>query len=87
MKSTIDRAGRVVVPKAIRELAGLRAGAKLEIEYRNGRVELEPVQAPTKLARKGSFWVLDAPGLPALTQRQVREVTQHIRNNRTRRRP
>lgn len=87
MKSTIDRAGRVVVPKAIREQAGLRPGVKLEIEYRNGRVELEPVQAQAKLARKGSFWVLDAPGLPPLKQRQVREVIQQVRKDRTRRRP
>jgi AbrB family looped-hinge helix DNA binding protein len=31
MKTTIDKAGRVVIPMAIRERAGLLAGAELEI--------------------------------------------------------
>lgn len=41
MKGTIDEAGRVVIPKAIREAAGLKPGTPLMIEYRNGRVEIE----------------------------------------------
>jgi len=31
MRTTIDRAGRVVIPAAIRERAGLTAGAELEV--------------------------------------------------------
>jgi AbrB family looped-hinge helix DNA binding protein len=31
MKTTIDKAGRVVIPVAVRERAGLTAGALLEI--------------------------------------------------------
>ena len=42
MKSTIDRAGRVVIPKAIREAAGLKPGSALTIAYRDGQVVIEP---------------------------------------------
>jgi AbrB family looped-hinge helix DNA binding protein len=42
MKSIIDRAGRVVIPKAIREAAGLKPGSALTIAYRDGQVVIEP---------------------------------------------
>jgi AbrB family looped-hinge helix DNA binding protein len=42
MATTIDRAGRVVIPKEIRELAGLTAGTPLEIRYVGGHVEIAP---------------------------------------------
>jgi AbrB family looped-hinge helix DNA binding protein len=41
METTIDRAGRVVIPKPIRDAAGLKPGAALSIEYRDGRIEIE----------------------------------------------
>ena len=34
MRTTIDRAGRVVIPKPLRESAGLRPGTELSVEYR-----------------------------------------------------
>lgn len=42
MRTTIDRAGRIVVPKAIRERLGLRGGAELEIVERDGMIEITP---------------------------------------------
>src|SRR5262245_35417240 len=40
MKTTIDRAGRVVIPKAIRDRAGLKPGTELEIAEDNGEIKL-----------------------------------------------
>ena len=82
MITTIDAAGRVVVPKPIREQAGLRPGAELEVEYRDGRVEMEPVKVSSKLVRKGSFWVFSSPGMPPLTRKQVNRTIQEIRQER-----
>ena len=42
MITTMDAAGRLVLPKAIRERAQLVAGRPLEVRVVDGRVEIEP---------------------------------------------
>jgi AbrB family looped-hinge helix DNA binding protein len=39
MKAIIDRAGRIIVPKALRQALGLKAGQPLEIRAADGRRE------------------------------------------------
>jgi len=81
MKSTIDRAGRVVIPKAIREAAGLQPGSSLEIEYRDGRVEIERKSPKVRLVRKGAVLVATAPGVPKVS---VKDTNEWIRKSRDR---
>lgn len=81
MKSTIDGAGRVVIPKAIREAAGLKPGTPLVIEYRNGRVEIERKSPKVRLVRKGGVLVASIPGAPKMS---VEETNQWIRKSRDR---
>ena len=57
MRSTIDRAGRVVVPKPIREAANLRPGTEVEFRVQGGRVEIEPVPLTVSLQHRGSLVV------------------------------
>ncbi len=45
MRSTIDAAGRLLIPKRIRDRLGLRGNEQVEITERDGRIEIEP--APT----------------------------------------
>jgi AbrB family looped-hinge helix DNA binding protein len=83
MRSTIDHAGRVVIPKAVRESAGLRPGAELEIEYRDGRVEIEPVRKKVKLVRKSGVLVaVPSPGSPKVTVDQVNRIIRDLRERR-----
>ena len=44
MKTTIDAAGRIVIPKPLRERLGFTAGESLDLRERHGRLEIEPVQ-------------------------------------------
>lgn len=85
MRTTIDTAGRVVIPKNVRESAGLKPGVAVRIEYRDGRVEIEPVGKRVKWVRKGSFVVARAPrGTPPMTNEQVRKMIEEAREERMR---
>ena len=53
MRTTIDKAGRVVIPAAIRERMGLRAGAELDITEDETGVRLERVAAGPRLIKVG----------------------------------
>jgi len=53
MKTTIDKAGRVVIPAAIRERAGLVAGATLIVTADDLGVRLERDAPPPRLVRVG----------------------------------
>jgi AbrB family looped-hinge helix DNA binding protein len=57
MRTTIDGTGRLVVPKAIRELAGLEAGMELEVAYRDGRIEIEPAPREVRIVTRGKIRV------------------------------
>jgi AbrB family looped-hinge helix DNA binding protein len=53
MRTTIDKAGRVVIPAAIRERTGLSAGALIEITEDETGVRLERVAPGPKLVKIG----------------------------------
>jgi AbrB family looped-hinge helix DNA binding protein len=53
MKTTIDKAGRVVIPAAIRERAGLSAGDTLLVTADETGVRLERDAAGPRLVRVG----------------------------------
>jgi len=53
MRSTIDKAGRIVIPAAIRERAGFTPGAELEITEDGTGVRIERVAAGPRLVRIG----------------------------------
>ena len=53
MRTTIDKAGRVVIPAAVRERTGLAAGSELEITEDELGIRLERVAAGPRLVRIG----------------------------------
>jgi AbrB family looped-hinge helix DNA binding protein len=80
MRTTIDPAGRIVVPKALRDELGLTGGQELEIAVRDGRLELEPPPVPMHLERRGDV-VVAVPDIPVvpLTAPMVREALERTR--------
>jgi len=53
MKTSIDRAGRVVIPASIRERAGLVAGSEIEVTLEDASVRLQRVAAGPRLVKVG----------------------------------
>ncbi|NJD30151.1 MAG: AbrB/MazE/SpoVT family DNA-binding domain-containing protein [Chloroflexi bacterium] len=80
MRTTIDNAGRIVVPKAIREELALYGGQELEVAARDGRIEIEVPPTPMRLEDRGGILVAvtDVP-MPTLTQELVRETLERVR--------
>lgn len=80
MRTTIDGAGRVVIPKPVRDEARLEAGAEIDVEFRDGRIEITPAGVPMRLARHGSATVVEAEGsMPVLTADDVRDALERTR--------
>lgn len=80
MRTTIDNAGRIVVPKAIREELALYGGQELEVTSRDGRIEIEVPPTPMRLEIRDGLpvAVADVP-MPPLTQELVRETLERVR--------
>ena len=81
MNATVDSAGRLVVPKPIREAAHLRPGTQVRFSLTDGGVEIEPVPMTVALERSGSL-VVAVPAEerpPILTQSDVGEAIAAIR--------
>jgi AbrB family looped-hinge helix DNA binding protein len=83
MKTTIDAAGRLVIPKELRREARLRPGTELEIRWREGLIEIEPVPLPVKMKKRGRFLVAmpDQP-IEQLTSETVERTRQQLTRNR-----
>lgn len=80
MRSTIDGAGRLVIPKAIRDSLGLLPGQPLELVVRGGHIEIEPATMSLQLVDKGGVAVARADErVQALTADQVREALEGTR--------
>ncbi len=80
MRTTIDHAGRVVIPKAVRDEAGLGAGTEVEVVFRDGRVEIQPAAVPMRVTKRAGAVVVEAEGdMPQLTAEAVRDVLERAR--------
>lgn len=81
MKVTIDRAGRMVVPKALRDELGLVPGCELEAVVRDGRLEIEPVGVGMCLVERDGVLVAvaDRDEMPPLSAGDVRAALEQTR--------
>lgn len=78
MRTTIDAAGRLVVPKRLREELGLSPGVELELEAVDGRLQ---VAVPSRVrVENGPHGVrFAAADSDELTTEQVRELIERGR--------
>jgi AbrB family looped-hinge helix DNA binding protein len=68
MRTTIDAAGRLVIPREIRRQAGLQPRMSVEVRWRDGRIEVEPSELPVTVRREGRLVV-------AVPQTEVDQLT------------
>lgn len=78
MRTTIDKAGRIVVPKAMRDAMGLTAGGKVDIAFVDGKIEIEPAYLEAHVEMRDGLPVIvldeDAPPIDADVVRDTIEA-------------
>jgi AbrB family looped-hinge helix DNA binding protein len=80
MRTTIDAAGRLVVPKAVRDAMGLEPGRAVDVVYTDGRIEIEVAPALTHVeVGEGLPRIVADEELPPLTDRDVRDTVEATR--------
>jgi AbrB family looped-hinge helix DNA binding protein len=86
MKTTMDRAGRLVIPKEIRREARLEPGVPLEVKWREGRIEIEPAPTAVRLHRRGRLLVaMPRQKTAELTPEAVEETRSKLLDDRSQR--
>jgi AbrB family looped-hinge helix DNA binding protein len=81
MRVTIDRAGRIVVPKPLREALGLTPDTPLEIDVVDGHLEVSARHEPPLVVDGPNGPLVAATGTPVSTE-DVRRVLETIRERR-----
>jgi len=77
---SIDKAGRVVIPKSLRDAFRLGSGDTLAIESDGERMTLSPVHAETAMRKEHGVWVFrSGQRLPAVETDQALEKLRHDR--------
>jgi AbrB family looped-hinge helix DNA binding protein len=85
MTVTIDRSGRLVVPKAIRDEAGIRPGDPLRIRVRDGRIELDPGTAKYRTVVRHGIKVAEAiDPMEPMSREELRRWIRGLRERRIR---
>ena len=83
IETTIDQAGRLVIPKPMREQAGLQPGMPLLVSVRDGRIEVEPAPRAVRVVKKGRVFVaVPLTKGEALSADTVRETRDRLRRGR-----
>jgi len=79
-KLTLDRAGRVVLPKPVRDRLQLAAGDTLHLETDGERITLRPVRQNVMLKKELGVWVYQGEA----TESPVVDLIDRDRENRNR---
>jgi len=77
---SIDKAGRVVVPKPLREKLGLEAGDNLLVESDGDQITLRPIRPQPLLVKEYGMWVYNgAPSNESIPDMIDREREKRVR--------
>jgi AbrB family looped-hinge helix DNA binding protein len=79
---TIDRSGRVVIPKAVRDQLRLSPGDSLKLRSSEDHLMLSPVRNRSAIVKKEGIWVYRSP--EPLKEASILDVIDSIRDERIR---
>src|SRR5437764_910720 len=79
---TLDKAGRVLIPKSLRDDLNLEPGDTLELDSEGEQVTLRPVRAASPLRKKQGVWVFHTG--KKIAARTTDEVLGQMRESRDR---
>jgi AbrB family looped-hinge helix DNA binding protein len=84
-KLTLDKAGRIVLPKPLRDELQLQAGDTLELESTGNEIILRPAANTGQMRKEHGVWVFHSgePLTPEMVEKTAREV-QEERDRRIR---
>lgn len=77
---TLDKGGRVVLPKSVRDELQLAPGDALELESSGEQITLRPLRGNAPLCKKRGIWVYRS-GEP-LSHAEVQETLRQVRRER-----
>jgi AbrB family looped-hinge helix DNA binding protein len=77
---TLDKAGRIVLPKPVRDELQLAPGDVLEIESTGEEITLRPLRGTGPLRKKHGLWIFRAE--EPLTHAEVERVRKDVRGER-----
>jgi AbrB family looped-hinge helix DNA binding protein len=72
MRTTIDKAGRLVIPRPLRDRIGLGGGGEVEVELDGAAIRVEPVSG-TEIREAGGLLLIPSAGMP-IGESLVREL-------------
>ena len=81
-KLTLDKAGRVVIPKKLRDKLHMSAGDSFKLENVDEKIVLEPMREESTMFKKDGMWVIKT-GKP-LSLEDVNAVIESAREERHR---
>jgi len=80
IKTTIDRAGRVVLPKPLRDDLQLEPGDWLSLESNENEIVIRPLRGVVPLQKKRGIWTFGSG--ETLSMEKVNQTAQQIRRER-----
>jgi AbrB family looped-hinge helix DNA binding protein len=85
MKTTsvpIDQAGRIVLPKSVRQELSIKAGDTLKVSIHGLSITLTPSKETTGFVRKGKALVFATAGNESLSQEEANRNLEETRGER-----
>jgi AbrB family looped-hinge helix DNA binding protein len=80
MSCTIDKAGRLVIPKPLRAMIGLPNGGQVEVSEEDGRLVISPAPVAKRIEERDGMLICVPEGdVPPLTTDAVRHVLESMR--------